>query len=63
MASTSVDEAKCIGCGACVSTAGDLYEMANGKAKAKAEDLSPEQVEMAKSAAGVCPVEAIAITE
>ncbi|MFP4400709.1 MAG: ferredoxin, partial [Candidatus Woesearchaeota archaeon] len=52
-----VDEATCIGCGACAATAPDLFEM-SGDNKAKAISTETDS-ESAKAAAEACPVDAI----
>jgi len=49
----SVDQDKCIGCGACVATCPDSFELKDGKAQAKGES------DCAKAAAAGCPVGAI----
>ncbi|MBT6955865.1 ferredoxin [archaeon] len=53
----TVDQNKCIGCGACAATCSDSFEMKDGKAhavKSEVEELSCE-----KAAEAGCPVEAI----
>ena len=53
-----VDQEKCIGCGACVSTCPEVFEMKNMKAEVK---KGKEKVNSPciKEAIEVCPVEAI----
>ena len=52
----SVDKEKCIGCGLCASTCGEVFEMGDdGKAKVKAQKDLP----CVKEAAESCPVNAI----
>jgi len=55
----SVDEEKCIGCGACAAICPDVFEMGNeGKSVVKEEETDKE---CAKDAAESCPVDAILI--
>lgn len=51
----SVDKEKCIGCGACVATCPEGFELKEGKAVAK------KQVPCSKQAAEGCPVGAIKV--
>ncbi|MFW6231118.1 MAG: ferredoxin [Nanoarchaeota archaeon] len=62
MASLEVTSA-CIGCSACVSAAPDLFEMDGMKAVPKKTDLSGDEVQQAKDTAGICPVDAIKVSE
>lgn len=50
----SVDEEKCIGCGACSATCPEGFEMKDGKAHVK-----DEKAPCAKDAQSGCPVGAI----
>lgn len=52
----SVDQAKCIGCGACAATCPEGFEMKDGKAHVK----NPS-AECASKAADGCPVDAITV--
>ena len=53
---TKVDKKKCIGCGLCASTCGEVFEMRDdGKAEVKAQKNIPCVKEAIKS----CPVGAI----
>ncbi len=53
----SVNKSKCIGCGACVSTCPEVFEIKDGKAYVKSgADSSKPCVKEAKDA---CPVDAI----
>jgi ferredoxin len=54
----TIDQGKCIGCSACTSICGDVFEMKGDKAQVKAgqEKTSNEQV---KAAIAGCPVSAI----
>ncbi len=53
-----VDKEKCIGCGACVSICGDVFELKDGKAEVKEKETSKN---CAKEAEGLCPVDAIKV--
>ncbi len=57
-----VDQAKCIGCGLCVSMAPKTFKLAQD---GKSEVIEPpkDKEEVTKSAAESCPVEAIKIEE
>ncbi|MBR9681453.1 MAG: ferredoxin [Candidatus Altiarchaeota archaeon] len=54
---------ECIGCGACVALAPDLFEMDSSTMKSivKKQPSTPEEVALAKDAAEACPVNAIKI--
>ena len=56
-----VDDASCIGCGACASICEEVFEITDdGYAKAKDEEVTDEYVlERAKEAKENCPTEAI----
>jgi ferredoxin len=51
---TKIDKELCIGCGACVSTCPEGFEMSDGKAKIK----NPK-AKCLKEAISICPVNAI----
>ena len=51
---TNIDKELCIGCGACVSTCPEGFEMNDGKAKIK----NPK-AKCLKDAISICPVNAI----
>ncbi len=55
MVKISVDQNKCIGCGACAATCPKSFEMKDGKAHAKGES------DCAKAAEAGCPVGAISV--
>ena len=55
-----VDEEKCIGCGACVATAEEIFEMNDeGKAFVKKQPETDSEKEKANNAKEICPVQAI----
>lgn len=59
---TKVDQDTCIGCGLCVSTCPEVYEMNDeGKSVAIDEDVAIENKGCAQQAADGCPVNAIEI--
>ncbi len=62
MAKVTVDKEKCIGCGACVAIAPEIFELRDGKSYAKQEEISDELAEKAKEAANECPVQAITVS-
>lgn len=53
----------CIGCGACVAIAPDIFELNTGTMKSfvKKQPATPEEDELAKQAADACPVAAIKV--
>ena len=57
----SVDKETCIGCGLCVDTAPEVFEMDGDVAVAKAEEVPAGAEESCKEGADACPVEAIKI--
>lgn len=58
MYKVSIDKKKCIGCGSCAAMCEDIYEMKGDKAIVK---KSSTELECAKEAADICPVQAILI--
>ncbi len=56
-----VNEELCVGCGLCVSTAPDIFEMKEDKAVTKSETVTPENEEGCRQSKDECPVEAIII--
>jgi ferredoxin len=56
-----VDADMCTGCELCVSTAPDVFEMADDVAVMKGDEIPDDALESAKQAAEECPVEAITI--
>mgnify|MGYP003886113359 FL=1 len=63
MVSVSVNEETCIGCGACVALAPQIFEldMEKMKSKVKKQPENDEEKELAKQAAEACPVGAITV--
>ena len=53
---TNIDKSKCIGCGACVSVCGEVFEL---KDDGKAHLKSQKNIPCIKEAIDVCPVDAI----
>jgi len=58
-----VDEETCIGCGVCVDTCPEVFELADDKAIAKVNEVPKDLFESCKEAADNCPVEAIELKE
>ena len=60
-----VDHEKCIGCGACTAQCPDMFEMKDieGKNLAVAKKEKVDDSGCAKDAEGICPVQAIKVTE
>ena len=59
----TVDEETCIGCEVCVDTCPEVFEMADDKARAKANEVPKDVVESCREAAENCPVEAVQIED
>jgi len=59
MAKITVDQNKCIGCGACVATCPKAFEMKDGKARPK--KASVDKLTCEKAAEAGCPVGAISV--
>ena len=57
----SIDKEKCIGCGSCAATCGDVFEMVDTDDGQKASVKSGEDAskECVKEAIDICPVDAI----
>lgn len=57
----NIKEEKCIGCGSCVSiTDSQIFDFNdNGTAYAKKEEVSGDEIELAKTAIEYCPTDAI----
>ena len=58
-----VDEDLCTGCGLCVDTCPEVFELPGDVAQVKVDTVPPEQEDCATEAAENCPVEAISIEE
>ena len=56
-----VDADACTGCGLCVETCPEVYEMVDDIAKVKADPVPADAEENAKLAAEDCPSEAIKV--
>jgi len=56
-----VDEDLCVGCGLCVNTCPDIFEMKDDKAVAKVSAVPAASEDCAKQGKDECPVEAIII--
>ena len=54
----SVDKETCIGCGACVSTCEEVFEMKDGKAQVK-KGKEKSKIPCVAEAVDICPVQAI----
>jgi len=62
MAKVSVDKSKCIGCGACVAVAEEVFEIgSDGKSRVKVAEVSGKLEKKAREAAEVCPAGAITV--
>lgn len=56
-----VDQDKCTGCGVCVDTCPDVFEMDQATAKVKVDVVPPAAEASCREATDGCPVEAISI--
>ncbi len=57
-----VDEETCTGCGVCVDTCPEVFELVDDLAKVIAQPVPSEAEETCRQAAEDCPVEAISLT-
>lgn len=57
----SIDKDVCTGCGLCVDTCPDVFEMQDTVAVMKVTEIPASAEDCAKQAASDCPVEAIKI--
>jgi ferredoxin len=59
-----IDRENCIGCGACVATCPEVFEIDDeNKAKLKLKEIPKELEEKTKEASEACPVNVIIIEE
>ena len=58
-----VDKDLCTGCGLCVDTCPEAFEMEDDKAGVKSDPISQSAETCCREAKDVCPVEAISIEE
>jgi ferredoxin len=56
-----IDENVCTGCGLCVDTCPEVFEMGDTTAKVIADPVPAEHEDKAREAAENCPVDAISI--
>ena len=61
MPKISVDKEKCMGCGSCAMVCEKSFEMKEGKAHAKQEEV--DEITCEKDAQATCPVNAISVSE
>ena len=57
-----VDQELCVGCGLCVNTCPDVFEMKEDKAIVLLEAINADKEECSKQAKDECPVEAIYVS-
>jgi len=59
--SAKINEELCTGCGLCVDSCPDVFEMKDDKAIPKIADIPEKYIDCTKEAASNCPVEAITV--
>ena len=60
----SVDQEKCIGCGACTAMGEEIFDLNDeGIAEVKKADIAEEEKETVIAAKEACPTEAIIVEE
>ena len=59
----TVDEKTCSGCGLCVDTCPEVFEMVGDSAKVKVDTVPVGAEENCRQAAAECPVEAITVKD
>ncbi|MCK4602707.1 MAG: ferredoxin [Phycisphaerae bacterium] len=60
---TKVDADLCTGCGLCVETCPEVFEMQDDVAVVKVNDVPEENAESCRQAADDCPTEAIEVQD
>ena len=65
MAKLTLDKETCIGCGACMAVASELFEMDydEGKAKLLKTELDDADLQKAKDSVETCPVQCIKLED
>jgi ferredoxin len=58
-----IDDDVCTGCGLCVETCPEVFDLTNDTAAVKGDEVPEDAMDTCRQAAEDCPVEAIAITE
>ncbi len=56
-----VDKDTCTGCGLCVDSCPEVFDMTDGAVSVKVDTVPAENEDSAKQAAEDCPVEAISV--
>jgi len=58
-----IDKETCTGCGLCVNTCPEVFELEDDVASVKGDSIPESAIESAKEAAENCPVDVITIEE